>query len=97
MLLSVEGAGLIDVHLYQQKDRLVMHLVNLTSAATWRQPLEEYIAIGPFEIKVRLPENIRGRNIELKVTNQKLNGNVNEGWTSFTLQSLVDHELVIIT
>jgi hypothetical protein len=58
---------LIDVHLYQQKDRFVMHLVNLTSAATWRQPLEEYIAVGPFEIKVRLPENIHGTNIELKV------------------------------
>jgi len=97
VLLSVEGKGLIDIHLYQQKDRLVMHLVNLTSDATWRQPLEEYISVGPFEIKVRLPEKIRGKDVELKVTEKTLKGNVADGWTSFTLESLLDHELVIIS
>jgi len=97
VLLSVEGKGLIDIHLYQQKDRLVMHLVNLTSDATWRQPLEEYISVGPFEIKIRLPEKIRGKDVELKVTDKKLKGNVVDGWTSFTLESLLDHEMVIIS
>ena len=95
--LSIEGAGLIDVHLYQQKDRLVMHIVNLTSASTWRQPLEELIAVGPFEIKVRLPEKIRGKNVQLKVSNQKTEADISKGWTAFTIKSLLDHELVIIS
>ncbi|MCL5744414.1 MAG: beta-galactosidase [Acidobacteria bacterium] len=36
--LAVEGAGLIDCHLYRQQGRLILHLVNLISAGTWRAP-----------------------------------------------------------
>ncbi|HUQ64517.1 MAG TPA: alpha-amylase family protein, partial [Flavitalea sp.] len=72
MLLSVKGTGLIDVHLYEQGDRLVMHVVNITSAATWRQPLEELIAVGPFDFKIRLPKKIHGKKVELKVSNEKV-------------------------
>jgi hypothetical protein len=97
VVLDVAGTGLIDTHLYiQNNNRLVLHLVNLTSAATWRQPLEEYIAVGPIDVKVRLPKKIRGKNVELRVSNQKMHGKVADGWTSFTLPSLVDHELVVI-
>ena len=35
--------GLIDCHLYEQPGRLILHLVNLTSEATWRAPLDELI------------------------------------------------------
>ena len=98
VVLDIAGPGLIDTHLYQQEsNRLILHLVNLTSAATWRQPLEEFIPIGPIEVKVRLPKKIRGKNIELRVSNKKINGDIAGGWTSFTIPSLVDHELVIIS
>ena len=41
--LTVDGPGLIDCHLYEQPSRLILHLVNLTSEATWRAPLDELI------------------------------------------------------
>jgi len=53
--LTVEGAGLIDCHLYHQPGRLILHLVNLTSAGTWRQPVHELIAIGPLQVRLKLP------------------------------------------
>ena len=31
------GPGLIDCHLYEQPGRMILHLVNLTSEATWRR------------------------------------------------------------
>jgi len=97
VVLDVAGPGLIDAHLYQQEsNRLILHLVNLTSAATWRQPLEEFIPIGPIEVKVRLPKKIRGKNVELRVSNQRINGKAADGWTAFTITSLVDHEMVVI-
>ena len=34
--LRVEGKGLVDCHLYRQDNRLILHLVNLTSAGAWR-------------------------------------------------------------
>lgn len=115
-LLSVEGPGLVDVHLYQQPKRLVMHVVNLTSAGTWRQPVEEYIPVGPLNIKIRLPKAISGKSIALKVTNQQIsassadlshsrqsrsvrddNAPTSKDWISFTLTSVLDHELIIIS
>ena len=39
--LRVQGAGLVDCHLYRQPGRLVLHLVNLTNAGTWRAPIDE--------------------------------------------------------
>ena len=44
--LSVEGTGMIDCQLYRQPGRLVIHLVNLTNSATWRQPIHELITVG---------------------------------------------------
>ncbi len=36
--LAVEGTGFIDCHLYEQPGRTILHVVNLTSEATWRAP-----------------------------------------------------------
>jgi hypothetical protein len=97
-VLRVSGPGLIDTHMYvQNNNRLVLHLVNLTSAATWRQPLEELIPVGPVEVKVRLPKKIRGKDIELRVSNQKMTGKIADGWTTFTISSIIDHEMAIMT
>ncbi|MEP6596747.1 MAG: Tat pathway signal protein, partial [Ginsengibacter sp.] len=94
--LSVEGAGLIDCHLYEQKDRLILHVVNLTSAATWRQPLDELISIGPLKLRVELSKG-SGKNIRLNVSGQKVAGKVFEGWVKFEIKSLSDHELAVIS
>ncbi len=94
--LSVEGAGLIDCHLYEQKGRLILHVVNLTSAATWRQPLDELITIGPLKLRVKLSEGT-GKNIRLNVSDQKATGKFYEGWVQFEIKSLSDHELVVIS
>ena len=65
--------------------------------ADYALKIKEFIPIGPIEVKVRLPKKIRGKNIELRVSNKKINGDIAGGWTSFTIPSLVDHELVIIS
>ena len=96
-IVQVEGVGLVDVHVYEQSNRLVLHMVNLTSASTWRQPLEELIAVGPFNIKVKLPKGIRGRNTDLKVSKEKIKTDIADGWLSFSLTSVLDHELIIIS
>ena len=53
--LAVEGTGLIDCHLYEQPGRIILHVVNLTSEATWRAPVDELIRVGPFKITMPLP------------------------------------------
>jgi len=95
--VKVEGAGLVDCHLYAQPEKLILHLVNLTSAATWRQPMDEFIAIGPLKVKVKLRPSVSGSNLRTLVSKQKLPSNVSNGYCQFEIKSIVDHEVIVIS
>jgi len=95
--ISVTGPGLIDCNIYKQPGRLVIHLVNLTSAGTWRQPIHEYIPVGPITIKVKLPENVNGEFPSLMVAGQRIVADVSNGWSSFQISSILNHELVVLS
>ena len=94
--LTVAGSGLIDCHLYEQPGRLVLHLVNLISAGTWRAPIDEYIAVGPLEVKVRLPRHVNGRSAKFLVSRATPKVAVSDGWATFEVRSVLDHEVVVI-
>ena len=95
--LEVKGPGLIDCHLYRQPGRLILHLVNLTNEGTWRAPLDEIIPVGPLEVRVKLPEDVRGHAPQLLVSAAKPTVAVRQGWATFELKSLADHEVVVVT
>jgi hypothetical protein len=94
--LQVEGRGLIDCHLYRQRNRLVLHLVNLTSAGTWRSPVHELISIGPLEISVRIPRDVHGRAVRFLVSGERKPVARKADWAGFEMNSLVDHEIAVI-
>jgi len=94
--LQVEGAGFVDCHLYQQPGRLVLHLVNLTSAGTWRAPVDELIRMGPLSVRVRLPAGVRGNRIQLLVSKRSTKTAVKNGWTRFDVPTILDHEVAVI-
>ena len=94
--LRVEGPGLIDCHLYQQPGRMILHLVNLTSAGTWRAPIDELIPVGPFKVSVRLPKEVRGGAVRLLVSTAPAAASVADGWCTFTVRSILDHEVAVI-
>ena len=95
--LAVEGAGLIDCHLYHQPGRLILHLVNLTSAGTWRQPVHELIPVGPLHVRIKLPADVRGKSLRLLVSGRKAAASVTHGWSRVEIKSVLDHELVVLT
>jgi hypothetical protein len=94
--LVVEGPGLMDCHLYRQPGRLILHLVNLTSAGTWRQPVHELISVGPLRVRAQLPEDVRGRRLRLLVSNRTGVASVRGGWCDFEIRSVLDHEVAVI-
>ena len=94
--LSIEGPGLLDCHVYRQPGRLVLHLVNLTNEGTWRGPIDELIPVGPIRVAVRLPEGVRGRSVQLLVSPRKPVLRSSGGWARVELDSIVDHEVVVI-
>ncbi len=95
--LIVDGKGLLDCHLYKQPGRLVLHIVNLTSTGTWRQPVDELILVGPLTVSVRIPADVGGKNLQPLVSNQKIAVTVENGWCRFEISSILDHEVVVIT
>jgi hypothetical protein len=94
--LIVEGPGLIDGHLYRQPGRAILHLVNLTNAGTWRAPVDELIPVGPLNVSVRLPADVRGTTLRLLVSGQTASAATSAGWCRFELKSLLDHEVVVV-
>jgi hypothetical protein len=94
--LRVEGPGLLDCHLYRQPGRLVLHLVNLTSAGTWRAPIHELIPVGPLRVRVRLPAGVRGASARLLVAGGAAAVGVEDGWADFAVASVTDHEVAVI-
>ena len=92
--LTVEGPGLIDCHLYRQQSHLILHLVNLTSANTWRAPVEELIPVGPIKVKVRFTG--RQGTARLLVSNASRPVTFAQGMATVEIGNILDHELVVI-
>jgi hypothetical protein len=95
--LGVQGPGLIDCHLYRQPGRLILHLVNLTSAGTWRIPVEELIPVGPLSVRLKLPEGVAGKRLLLAVAGGTATPvRRQNGWAQFEVKSILDHEVAIL-
>jgi hypothetical protein len=94
--LAVQGAGLIDCHLYQQPGRLILHMVNLTSTGAWRQPMHELIPVGPLRGRVKLPADVRGKRARLLVSGGNASISISKGWCIFEVRSILEHEVVVI-
>lgn len=95
--LAVDGPGLIDCHIYNQENTVIIHIVNLTSAGTWRQPVDEFIPVGPLEISVKAPGQDPVRSVRSLVSGETLKARALDGWCHFTVNSITDHEVVVIS
>jgi Hypothetical glycosyl hydrolase 6 len=94
--LEVQGPGLIDCHLYRQNGSLILHLVNLTNEGAWRAPIDEFVPVGPIQIKVKLPAGVRGNRVQYLVSGTEPSVALRDGWAAFEVKSITDHEVALI-
>jgi hypothetical protein len=95
--VTVAGRGLIDCHLYHQPGRFILHLVNLTSAGTWRAPVHELIPVGPLQVTVRLQPDVKGAGrTRSLVTGRNVPGRISDGKIHFEIPAIEDHEVIVI-
>jgi hypothetical protein len=94
--LTVHGPGLVDSHLYRQPKRLILHLVNLTNAGTWRAPVDELIPVGPLRVTVRAIEGLDVSKLKFLVSRRVSAPTLEKGWTVCEIQSLLDHEVLVL-
>jgi hypothetical protein len=94
--LGIEGPGLIDCHLYHQPGRLILHLVNLTSAGAWRQPVQELIPVGPLKVRVQRPADVRSKRVRFLVAGKTDAAKALANWSHLQVRSILDHEVVVL-
>ena len=94
--LRVSGTGLLDCHLYRQGDHLILHLVNLTNANTWKAPIDELIPVGPFRVEVKLPAGVAGRSARTLVSTGSVPVANRQGWAELSVKSILDHEVIVL-
>ena len=94
--LRVTGRGFVDCHLYEQAGRLILHLVNLTSAGTWRAPVDELIPIGPLDVRVRVRQGLQVRTAKLLVAGGETSVSADGNWMTMRLPSILNHEVIVL-
>jgi hypothetical protein len=94
--LAVEGTGFVDCHLYGQPGRTILHIVNLTSEATWRAPVDELIRVGPFKVTMPVPARVTKPRARLLVSGSSPALTVAGGTASFEITAILDHEVVVL-
>jgi hypothetical protein len=94
--LQVDGPGLLNVELYRQTDRLVLHIVNLTGAGSWRAPMEEIIPVGPLSVRLRDPGRSATRVVRCRVSGRTERVAARDGWLHVGLPLVRDHELLLV-
>src|SRR6266540_2289495 len=95
-VVQVIGPGLIDVTVWLQNRSLTVHLVNLTNPMTMKGPFRELITIGEQQVRVRLPQGRRPKDVHLLSSGFTPKWEVESGWLRTTVSSVLLHEVVAI-
>ena len=94
--VTVAGPGVLDVTVWQQKDSMTVHLVNLTNPMMMKGPMRELIPVGPQNVRIRLPDGRKARKVRLLAANKIPRVERAGRYLTVTVPSIVDHEIVAI-
>lgn len=100
--VTVTGPGVLDVTVWQQKESLTVHLVNLTNPMMMKGPVRDLIPLGEQRVRLRLPDGKRARSVRLLAANKELpvrQSGESRGAGEFvnvTVPSVLDHEVVAV-
>jgi hypothetical protein len=94
--VDVQGPGLLDVSIWQQKESIAVHLVNLTNPMMMKGPLREAIPVGPLRVRIRLPNGANAKKVQLLTAGAILGDRPSAGVLEVTVPSVDVHEVVAI-
>jgi hypothetical protein len=95
-MVEVTGPGVLDVTVWQQKNSLTVHLVNLTNPMMMKGPLREFIPIGEQRVRLRLQDRQKPRRVHLLAAGKTISTKHEQGYLTLKAPSILDHEVVAI-
>ncbi len=94
--VTVEGPGVLDITVWQQRDSLTVHLVNLTNPMMMKGPVRDLLAVGAQKVRVRLPEAGSPTAVKLLVAGTPAEVTRTGAVLELTVPSLLAHEVIAI-
>ena len=94
--LSVEGQGVLDVSVWDQRNSMTVHLVNLTNPMMMKGPIREIIAIGRQQVSVQVPAEKSIRRAHLLVAQRDLPYRQSSGFLRMEVPSIGLHEVIAL-
>ena len=95
-IVTVTGAGLLDVTVWQQKESMTVHLVNLTNPMMMKGPFRELIPISEQRVRVRLPQGKKAKKVQLLVSGKPMRADESAGYVAVTVPAILAHEVIAI-
>jgi hypothetical protein len=93
---TVVGPGVLDVTVWQQKDSLTVHLVNLTNPMMMKGPVRELIPVGEQKVRLRLPDGKQAKAVRLLAADKVVRAEQSGRDLTVTVPSVLDHEVVAV-
>jgi hypothetical protein len=95
-VVTVTGAGILDVTAWQQKNSFAVHLVNLTNPMMMKGPVRELIPIGEQKVRIRLPNGVHAQRVHLLASGKTPRVHRDGSELTIIVPSILDHEIVAI-
>ena len=94
--LSVQGKGVLDVSIWEQKNSMTVHLVNLTNPMMMKGPLREVIPLSRQVVRIRVPEGRRVKIARLLAAGTDVHYREENGAIVIEVPAIDIHEVVAL-
>jgi len=94
--VTVEGKGVVDVALWEQKDSMTLHLVNLTNPMMMKGPVREIIPIQAQKISLQIPAGRHVGRVHLLVAGREIAYRSGRDSIFFETPSIGLHEVAAV-
>lgn len=94
--LTVEGKGVLDVAVWEQKNSMTVHLVNLTNPMMMKGPVREIIPISAQKVSFRVPEGRQVRRVHLLAAATDVDYRAQNGRISLEVPGIGLNEVVAV-
>jgi hypothetical protein len=94
--VEVEGKGIVDVAVWEQKNSMTVHLVNLTNPMMMKGPVRETIPLTRQKLRIQIPAGRRVKRVHLLSAGNEVAYRAEGGALALEVPEIGVHEVVAV-
>lgn len=94
--VKVEGKGILDITVWEQKGSMTVHLVNLTNPMMMKGPFREILPLSEQKVRIKIPGSHNVKKVHLLAGGNTSDYQFSDGYLNLTVESIMDHEVIAI-